>query len=352
MGILKLGLGILSRSKTSEWAYIATRVKVMKRKLIPKEDFNKLINMSVDEIAKYLEETEYKEEIDKLAYKYTGIELIDYALSYNLSKTFRKLIDISTGLPNKLITLYLRKWDIWNLKNIIRGKMFRFSNEEIEATLIPAGEFDEEFLKMLIAKDSVGDVIETFKDKPFYPILEKLTHGAKLSEVEDELDKYCYSCLVKLTAENVDMKYFIDFIKMEVDLANIKTILRLKKEGATVEEIMSRIIPHGYQLKEEECRKLAAMELEEIYKAIESYWFAEEITEEIAKEPLSRIENALTRAWVKKVISIAHSHPLSILPVLAFIVLKKVEVDNIRLIIRGKAQGMDVEEIKKQLVIV
>jgi len=198
----------------------------------------------------------------------------------------------------------------------------------------------------------VSDVIETFKDKPFYPILEKLTHGAKLSEVEDELDKYCYSCLVKLTAENVDMKYFIDFIKMEVDLANIKTILRLKKEGATVEEIMSRIIPHGYQLKEEECRKLAAMELEEIYKAIESYWFAEEITEEIAKEPLSRIENALTRAWVKKVISIAHSHPLSILPVLAFIVLKKVEVDNIRLIIRGKAQGMDVEEIKKQLVIV
>lgn len=94
------------------------------------------------------------------------------------------------------------------------------------------------------------------------------------------------------------------------------------------------------------------MELEEIYKAVENYWFAEGITEEIAKEPLSIIENALMRTWAKKVLSIAHSHPLSIHPVLAFIVLKKMEVDNIRLIIRGKSQGMDVEEIKRQLVIV
>ncbi len=352
MGILKLGLGILSRTKTSEWAYIATRVKVMKRKLIPKEDYTKLLNMSIDEIAKYLEETEYKEEIDKLAYKYSGVDLIDYALTYNLSKTFRKLINISTGLPKKLITLYLRRWDFWNLKNIIRGKMFGFSNEEIEATLIPAGEFDEEFLKMLIAKDNVNDIIETFKDKPFYSILEKLTHGAKLSEVEDELDKFCYSCLAKLTAENVDMKYFVDFIKMEIDIVNIKAIIRLKKEGATVEEIVSRIIPYGYQLKEEEARKLAAMELDELYKAIENYWFAEEIKEDIAKEPLSRIENDLMRAWARKVLAIAHSHPLSVLPILAYVVLKKLEVDNLRMIIRGKSEDMDIEEIKRQLVIV
>ena len=46
--------------KHATWAYIVARVKVMKRSLIPSEEYRKLLNMSFDEIIRYLEETAYK----------------------------------------------------------------------------------------------------------------------------------------------------------------------------------------------------------------------------------------------------------------------------------------------------
>ena len=343
---------IIKRTKISEWAYIVARVKVMKRKLIPKEDYTKLLNMDLNEIARYLEETEYKKEIDELAFRYSGVDLIDYALSLNLSRIYSKLIRISKGLPRDLIVLYLRKWDFWNIKNILRGKMFGFTNEEIETTLVPAGEFDGEFFKSLLAKESVEEIINAFRGKPFYSILEKIIHGARLSDVEDELDKFYYTSITSLSAESLDAKYFIDFIRMEIDIVNMKTVIRLKKEGVTPDEIIAKIIPYGYQLTEDEARKLSAMEIEEIYKAIENYWFVKDLKEAIMTQPMSKIENALTGIWARRMIKKSSNYPLSILPVLSYMLLKKIEVDNLRIIARGKESGMGVEDIREQLVIV
>jgi V/A-type H+-transporting ATPase subunit C len=47
----------------------------------------------------------------------------------------------------------------------------------------------------------------------------------------------------------------------------------------------------------------------------------------------------------------SHIHPLSVLPIVDFMVRKKIEVDNIRIIARGKESGLDAEQIKKLLVI-
>ncbi len=94
------------------------------------------------------------------------------------------------------------------------------------------------------------------------------------------------------------------------------------------------------------------MELEEIYKAIENYWFVRDLREVVMTQPMSKIENALTRIWAERMIKKASNYPLSILPVLSYMLLKKIEVDNLRIIARGKESGMEVEDIREQLVIV
>ncbi|WP_290899763.1 V-type ATP synthase subunit C [Ferroglobus sp.] len=342
---------IIRKPRAAEWAYIVARVRVMKRKLIPKDEYNKLLNMDLNEIIRYLEESEYKNEINELAIRYSGVELLDYALYLNLTRTYRKLVRISKGLPREMIVDYLRKWDFWNLKNIIRGKMFGFPKEEIEKTLVPAGEFDEEFWKMLLARESVEDIIKEFAKKPYYPILEELARACPISEFEDRLDKFYYTSLASIHSDNIDIMYFVDFIRMEIDIKNVKTLLRLKLEGASPEEIAAKIIPKGYQLSESELRKLAAMDYEDMLKNLENYWFSEAV-KQIKDQPLSKIEVFFDKVWAKRVLSRANHFPLSILPVLAFILMKKIEVDNLRIIARGKAEGMSAEEIKEQLVVV
>ncbi len=338
---------MISRTKAA-YAYIVARTKVMKSRLLKGEDFRKLLNMSFDEIVRSLEETEYRKEIDEVGYKYSGPRLLDYALAANLARTYRKILQVSFGEARDLIREYLKRWDAWNVINIIRGKNAGVQPEIIEETLVPAGEFSEEYLKSLMVKE-VDEIIKEMEGTPYYEALSKIG-SAPMNVVEDEIHKAYYRKLVEMPAREFETKLFANFIKMEIDIRNIKTILRLKIEGASTEEILERIIPGGYELTEDEARKLAAMSFDEISKSLEGYWFWKEV--ENVTEELSRIEVNFDKAWISAIARRASNYPLSVLPVLQYMVLKKVEVDNLRILGWGKYYGLPNEEIEKQMVIV
>lgn len=61
--------------KPVKYAYITGRVRAMKTKLIPAEMYPRMMAMDVSEIARYLEETQYKDEIDALSKDYSGMDL-------------------------------------------------------------------------------------------------------------------------------------------------------------------------------------------------------------------------------------------------------------------------------------
>ncbi len=338
---------MIYRSNRATWAYIVARTRAMKSKLLKSDDFRKLLNMEFDEIIRYLEETEYKKEIDEMGYKYTGPRLLDYALSANLARTYRKLIEVSFNASKFLIAQYLKKWDVWNVINIIRGKIANVPPEIIEETLVPAGERDIEFYKTLVVKD-VEEIAKAFEGTPYYEALSKVG-TENMSVIEDELYKIYYRELLKLSPTDFAMKLFLDFVRMEIDIRNIKTILRLKFEDESVENIMERIIPGGYELTEDEARKIAAMPIDELIKALEGYWFWKDI--EIEKGDLARVEINFDKVWIQMIAKRASNYPLSILPVLQYIVLKKVEVDNLRILGWGKWYGLPNEEIERQMVI-
>jgi len=337
---------MISRTKAA-YAYIVARTKVMKSKLLKPDDFRKLLNMSFDEIVRFLEESEYKKEIDEMGYKYSGPRLLDYALYSNLAKTYRKILQVSFGDARTLIEEYLRRWDVWNIINILRGKAAAVPNEIIEETLVPAGDLSVEYLRTLVVKD-MEEIIKEFEGTPYYEPLSKLG-SAQMSLIEDELYKIYYRRLLEYSAKELETKLFVNFIKMEIDVRNIKTILRLKIEGAGTDEIIERIIPGGYELTEDEARKLAAMPFEELVKSLEGYWFWKGI-EKIERD-LSRIEVDFDKVWIEAVARRASNYPLSILPVLQYILLKKVEIDNLRILGWGKWYNLPNEEIERQMVI-
>ena len=305
--------------------------------------------MDFDEIIRYLQETEYKREIDEMGYKYTGPRLLDYALTLNLGRTYKKIMDVSFGQAKEIISAYLRRWDIWNIMAIVRGKISGVPDQEIEEALVPVGEYSIDFYKSLIAKD-LDEIVKTFEGTPYYEALSKVG-TASLSEVEDEMYKIYYSRILREKPSDLALKLFIDFIRMEIDIKNIKTILRLKREGISTDEIMKRIIPGGFELTVEEANKLAAMSWDELVKSLEGYWFWKGIEGLDGKE-LSKIEIKFDKIWIEKIAKRASNYPLSILPVLQYMILKKVEVDNLRILGWGKWHGMSNEEIEKQLVIV
>ena len=114
-------------------------------------------------------------------------------------------------------------------------------------------------------------------------------------------------------------------------------------------------IDGGKELKVDELVRLAGMEsFAQMVDELSRFSFYEGIKEalEVAKqtESLTKVMLALQKYLAKEAEKFSHQSPLSILPILDYMIRKKVEVDNIRIIARGKESGLDADVIKGLLV--
>jgi len=337
----------MNASNAVKYSYIVARVRVMKSKLIPKEMYPKFLNMEIPEIVRYIEETEYKKDVDELSRKYSGTTLFEHALNQNLALTYRKLIEISQNEANFLITEYLRSWDIWNIKTIIRGKFAGASEEEILEDIVSAGELRYRDITKIVKIDTVEGVIASFAGTPYYSALQE---SENLAEIENNLDKMYYSNLLK-AVESTGNKLFLKFLRTEIDLKNLKLLFRMKRAGMERDEILKNLLSGGIELKENQLVRLASMSFSEFIHALEefSYWKAiSDVVEDLST--LIHIETRLDKYGLEYASSISHYYPLSILPILDYILSKKIEVDNLRIIVRGKESGLSEDIIKAHLV--
>jgi V/A-type H+-transporting ATPase subunit C len=336
--------------KPVKYAYITGRVRAMKTKLIPHEMYQRMLGMEIPEITRYLEETQYKEEIDSMAKDYSGAELVEYATFANIAKTYRKLLQVSIDEPQFLILEYLRRWDIWNIKTILRGKFHGASEEEIMKYLVPAGELDPEFLEGLAKKERVEEVIQAFDGTDYYEALTQYD-GQMLSSVENALDKLYYFRMERAVGGTLSVGggLLLKYVRKEIDVKNLVTLFRMNKAGIEASVIQDNLIPGGKL--HEELSRMAGQSYNEFVRGLEGYPFWSAISDVVGEGGnVSRIEARLRAYLVRYAWALSNYHPLSILPVLGYIVSKDTEVSNIRKIVRGKEAGLSAELIEEQVV--
>lgn len=310
--------------------------------------------MDLDEITRFIEETQYKQDVDGLGRKFKGVDLIEHALNRNLAVTFSKLIDISEGELNYLITEYLKNYDIWNIKTILRGKYCDATLEEIKDNLVSAGQFSYSFLSELAEKESYVQVIDALSNSDYYPIL-KNYDGTNLPEIENQLDKLYYQSLFDAigTPKSSDRKLFSKLIRTEIDIKNIKTMFRMKKEGVEDGEIEDLILDGGLWLSLKDIKNMLPLPFADFINSLEKYPYWEAMSNLVKPdmESLVDLETSLTKYSIKSTASFSHKYLLSIVPIMDYMISKKNEVNNLRIIIRGKAVSLDDEIIRNQLVI-
>ncbi|MBS3126245.1 V-type ATPase subunit [Candidatus Woesearchaeota archaeon] len=149
------------------YPYTYVRTVVMRTLLFKKEDYQKMLKMSFSEIARYLQDSQYRSEIDKLAPLYRGAALVEQALNRNMAHMLTKLKRISPEELGKLIGIYLKRYDVYNLKTLFRARFTKADENALDALLIPAGELDRQKLKELFHKNSEEAILRESKLLPF-----------------------------------------------------------------------------------------------------------------------------------------------------------------------------------------
>ncbi len=344
----------------SNYEYVTARVRSRRAKLFSEDDYRKLIRMGTGEIARFMEESEYETEMNALGARYSGVDLIEYALNRNLAKHFHDLLRWSNGALYDYIVRYLRKFDAWNAKTVLRGKYSDAEQAEIQDDLILAGEFDEDLLDSLVAAGSVVDVIAGLEGTIFYdPLVEAQSdyeEDGVLVPLENAIDRSFYESLITGLSDtsNRATKLYKEFLEAEIDFRNVRNVLRLVQSGADIDP-EDYFIDGGYLFDRSAVRRVASNRDELIADLLDSR-YGNELEDAIqsldSAESLIRFEHALDGALLNYSQTLSNRYPLSICPVLAYILAKERETENIRAVARGKEAGLSTEEIEQELVFI
>lgn len=342
--------------KLGRYPYTYVRTAVMKSLLFKKEDYYKMLKMSFSEIAKFLQDSNYKKEISELATEHSGADLLELALNRNLSASFKKLMRISPNELALVIKEYTKRKDIEDIKTIIRGKFTNTDEKVIFNSLTAAGTLSLEYLKELMKKESIEEVLKNNKIVDFSLLskgLSYLEEKNSLVMIENALDRYYYNHLIEfskvLPKEGV---LFRNFLVKEVEILDILTLLRLKK--SKVENVREFIITARGSINPKITKMTEVDNLDALTKALESIEYKNAIDKGIEDfhntGSLITLETELYKYLLKQSTLLLHQHPLCVDVILGFMLAKDIEIRNLRIIIKGKQLGLSEEFIEKQLV--
>lgn len=364
--------------KFEDYGYANARVRAMKSLLLSEDFYEHL--MQIDDsnaILEALKKTPYKTEIEEVALlKTTTSEIIDEALKRNIAKTFNKVATFVAGEAGKLVKVLLARWDLHNLKTILRGKHISANENEIREGLIPAGELNEALLNELVrAIDVPGvvDLLATWGIPSARPLVENLPRylaRKELLTLEIPLDKFYYEQVSRQSRGNsLHARIVHDLIIMEIDVRNLVTLLRLQGvkfefkgekeeiEKQVKEQIEVLFVPGGKEIELTDFVSLAQKrDVEAILKHLRSSPYGAVLRSGIERyketNSLSILERKLEEYLAQKAISTYRKGPLCIGIIVGYLWMKFKEVVNLRIITRCKIMGVPERKIREELIFV
>lgn len=363
-------LGFVGRLiQRSHYAYANARVRVRKSKLLPRDTYPKLLKMEIPEITRFIEATEYGRDVNELAVKFAGIDLLENSLNVNEERNYAEIRALAKGEVGTLVGRYLERFDIWNLKTILRGRFWGARPEEMLRELLIEDRDDYEFLKDLMEAEGAGirGVAEALaahpRGAPYHKVLKEAEARAPsedllLQAYEDALDRAYYGrLLASVGGHNLDQQLFLQFVRKEIDLRNLSVLLRLEWRSDPTPRVLDFLIPGGLELRDADLRRLAeATTRAELVERLKEYALYEEFKNELetalASGSLTPVLLALTRSLADFAQRFSYRNPLSVLPIINYLMRKNLEVRNLRAIARGKQSGLSEQALEGLLVVI
>src|SRR3989338_2739823 len=284
--------------------YTFARISAMRSLLLKKEDYDKIMKMDTSEIVKFLQEGVYSQEISDAAIRYSGLKLVEVALSRHLQKIFLKLKLISDPSIEFLMNQYLKRYDFYNLKTILRAKQTGAREEEVRDLLLPVGSLRTEKLRQLFGKDTAREIIASsgvVNMKDFSSAINNYEQTHQLSEIENLFDYHYYIDTLQFS-EKIPKDYvkkYVIYGGKNISKAALNSLLKAENYS----EFMNALSRTKYS------RILPDMKGK--------------------KGALLRTEIALDSMLLEKSILLFHQHPLTVDIVLGYMFAKEIEVRNL-----------------------
>lgn len=337
------------------YAYPNARVRARVGRLFSEKQLSEILESdNLDEVQNYLRGfPEYAQYVDKYP--------LEKALDTQLADTYDLVARIAPGDIKGVFRALLKKWDIRNIKSVITAKEVGLNSEKTMELLIPFGDLKDD-LGQLSEVNSVTDIITALEGTDYAKILEDALPAYQNTQMvlplEAALDKYYLENLLRASANPADDNSSLvhTYIGSQVDVTNLKIILRAKVDGLKYDDISPYMISNGYQIRDWKLKDLMeAEDVSAVVSAMEGTDYAPILSEALngynQTGSVASFEKDLDIYLTKMARNFAVKKPFGAGPMIGFLNRKENEIRNLKVIARGKREvNFPAAMIKEMLV--
>lgn len=299
------------------------------------------------DIGSYLEESPVKtfDHLDEYLWRYLA-QRIGYVESFSF-------------LPKDVLAVsraYIVKYDVWNIKAVLQG----ISGAE-RTNLIPVGIIHNSgLLDELSSADDVDTIIQLLakcKLGDYAPALEeyKVDKSSKSKFVaEAKLDGEYYKNMLNTARRVKDGFVLAKAFGLVIDLTNLQIASRAIIEGIGL-DASELTIAGGYRITNKDLRELLALKMADVPGRLEDTQY-QEIASEVStnydkNKNVTVVDETIDKHKFRILRDMLSPRVLSPLVMAWYLILKEVEIRNLRLVLKTIVDGVPVQEIRNYLVL-
>lgn len=351
-------------SAASIYAYPIVRVAAMRSRLVTESKIDEIVRAeNLAEIIAILEGTDCGKHLNQAMSEYDkiGVIALERSLNQHLVDVYKTTLGIVPDEIKSLLKMLARKWEIKNLKTIFRAKHVGLPKKELEASLLPfEGLLHSGLVKQIIEVESIEEIFRLLSDMKYGIILkeaiEEYQKRKSLVIIDAALDRYYYGetakVLYQLGVRGRDVKRLFE---LEVDITNLKIILRCKKENIPKGEVAKFLIPFGFELVGKRLEELIEAEnIETVLSRLEGTSYIEILnavrTEYEKTGSLLPFERALEQFLIRTAKTVSRLQVFGPNPIIGFFIVKENEVKSVKTILAAKEEKLSPEKIKELII--
>lgn len=324
-----------------KYAHAVGRLRVLETRLLDKAKIDRMIeSLSPKEALKVLEETEYSSSLASIK----RVEDYEFVLRDALKNLYKEIYSIS---PEKeLVDVLCYKYDYHNIKVLIKSKIL---DKDFDNILIDAGSISIELLRESINEENYRDLSSNMREG-IEKALKEFEEDKDPQKIDVILDKYMFSEML-FKASKLDNSFLLDYIKLNIDLTNIKTLIRVKKQEKS-RNFFDEVIVDGGNLDRGALLELLNETEENISKKLYAKSYntvvekgLEEYLDSSKLSLMEKLSDNFLMDYAKKAKFVSFGAE----PIIAYILAKETEIKIIRIIMIGKLNNVSAEVIRERL---
>ncbi|MDP2181254.1 MAG: ATP synthase A1 subunit C [Actinomycetota bacterium] len=348
-----------------DYGYSNARIRGMKSRLLDRVFLDSLIAApEIGNLIQDLSDTEYGPDLEEALIRGRDAAAVDEALKNNMVRTFRKVFGFLNEEAAYILATLLGRWDVFNIKTILRGKHMQLSTAEINEGLLPAGYLTQIDLEALSSMGDIRGVVDTAATwgLPFASAMREgyaeYMRSGELADLELAMDRYFTGwAAARLVRRSNNVQMAKRLLGIQVDILNLVMVFRLQKADMESVNVETFFLEGGRDVGKELYRELGHMsDIDEVLDRLRGTPYGKTLDDVslhyLETNTIAVFERALEDYLVRKALTYGTGDPLGIGVVIAYLWAKQNEITNLRIIVKGKSVGMPVDRVRGELILV